>query len=84
MNDPIFEKLKTDYVCEDCRDTGYRGDIGPGIRGNHEYEECHCANGQALKHDADRRLRVMEKACRSLSTEALETGVIERCIDLIK
>jgi hypothetical protein len=26
--------------CEACRDTGFYGDIGPGIRGNREYNPC--------------------------------------------
>jgi hypothetical protein len=81
MNDPIFEKLKNDYVCEDCRDTGYAGDIGPGMAGNHEYVECHCAKGQALKHDADRRLQVVEKACRFLTTAFLDAGGVEKMVE---
>ena len=28
--------------CEDCHDTGYAGDNGPGIRENREYVPCEC------------------------------------------
>lgn len=33
-------------ACEDCQDTGYVGDNGPGIRGNREYQECGCMIGR--------------------------------------
>lgn len=26
--------------CETCNDTGYYGDMGPGIKGNYEYHRC--------------------------------------------
>lgn len=29
-------------TCELCRDTGWYGDNGPGIRGNTEYVPCDC------------------------------------------
>ncbi len=28
--------------CENCRDTGWYGDNGPGIVGNHEFHRCEC------------------------------------------
>ena len=28
------------FACETCRDTGYYGDNGPGIKGNGEYHRC--------------------------------------------
>ena len=30
------------YKCEECKDTGWVGDNGAGIRGNNEYEPCFC------------------------------------------
>jgi len=33
--------MKT-YKCEDCHDTGWSGDMGPGISGNREYSRCDC------------------------------------------
>lgn len=30
------------YKCEMCHDTGYYGDMGPGIKGNREYIPCEC------------------------------------------
>jgi len=29
-------------ICEQCHDTGFCGDMGPGVRGNHEYGPCDC------------------------------------------
>lgn len=40
------------FACVECRDTGYVGDNGPGIRGNNEYAECGCA--RRLKTDDER------------------------------
>jgi len=31
------------YFCDDCHDTGWVGDNGPGRKGNNEYHECHCS-----------------------------------------
>ena len=31
------------YKCDDCHDTGWVGDNGPGRNGNSEYHECHCS-----------------------------------------
>jgi len=28
--------------CKLCRDTGWYGDNGPGIKGNNEYQRCEC------------------------------------------
>ena len=30
------------YQCEECHDTGYFGDMGPGRAGNNEYVPCDC------------------------------------------
>jgi hypothetical protein len=40
------------YQCDECRDTGYFGDNGPGIRGNNEYTECDCR--RKLKTDDEK------------------------------
>lgn len=40
------------YQCEECQDTGYFGDMGPGIRGNNEYTECDCR--RKLKTDEEK------------------------------
>jgi hypothetical protein len=39
-----FRTLSTDPqdFCEDCHDTGYAGDNGPGKAGNREYVPCPC------------------------------------------
>jgi len=29
-------------MCEQCHDTGWGGDIGPGMRGNNELNQCDC------------------------------------------
>jgi hypothetical protein len=34
--------------CENCGNTGFYGDNGPGIQGNHEYHHCGCRHGLAL------------------------------------
>ena len=44
--------LPRSYKCEECRDTGYYGDNGPGIKGNTEYSECECH--QSLKTDDEK------------------------------
>jgi hypothetical protein len=33
---------KMPYKCEQCHDTGWYGDNGPGIKGNREYQPCEC------------------------------------------
>jgi ribosomal protein S27AE len=35
--------------CEDCRDTGFYGDLGAGVSGNREYVVCdQCAKGAVV------------------------------------
>lgn len=34
------------YKCETCKDTGWYGDNGPGIKGNREYVPCECQAGK--------------------------------------
>jgi len=34
--------------CEDCLDTGWVGDNGPGKNGNNEYMPCDCEKGKAI------------------------------------
>lgn len=29
-------------ICDLCKDTGWYGDNGPGIKGNDEYQKCEC------------------------------------------
>ncbi len=36
------------YKCEECHDTGWYGDNGPGITGNREYQRCEC--GATTQH----------------------------------
>lgn len=38
-------KTAANVSCEDCHDTGYVGDMGPGIIGNREWHECDCRRG---------------------------------------
>lgn len=40
------------YRCEECHDTGYFGDYGPGIRGNNEWTPCDCR--RQAKTDAEK------------------------------
>lgn len=40
------------YKCEECHDTGYFGDMGPGVRGNNEWTECDC--NRRLKTDDEK------------------------------
>jgi DnaJ-class molecular chaperone len=42
-----MDKMKP--KCEDCRDTGWYGDLGPGIRGNREYQRCECMAPTKMK-----------------------------------
>lgn len=42
--------------CEECHDTGYVGDNGPGIRGNREYAPCECDFVARNKRKIARRL----------------------------
>ena len=37
------------YKCDDCHDTGWVGDNGPGRNGNSEYHECGCGSDQKYK-----------------------------------
>jgi len=39
--------------CENCHDTGWYGDLGPGIKGNREYAPCECSG----KHRARRIIK---------------------------
>jgi len=41
------------YKCEQCRDTGYYGDNGPGIKGNREYIRCECKTNSITPGDRD-------------------------------
>lgn len=36
------ESESPDDMCEECHDTGWGGDMGPGWKGNHEVQRCHC------------------------------------------
>jgi len=36
------------FKCEDCHDTGWTGDNGPGIKGNREYHPCDCKQQPAV------------------------------------
>lgn len=54
---------KSKKKCEQCRDTGWYGDNGPGIRGNREYVPCECRdpgytiwNGFPFKKDLLKKL----------------------------
>lgn len=38
---PCISENQDEY-CEECRDTGFGGDMGPGVRGNREYGPCSC------------------------------------------
>ncbi|MCK4821193.1 hypothetical protein KA005_35840 [bacterium] len=37
------------YKCEECHDTGWYGDNGPGIKGNREYQRCECMAETKMK-----------------------------------
>ena len=56
-----------DDVCEDCLDTGWGGDNGPGILGNNEYCACSC--------DPELR-RQRRTARRGFDCEASEPEII--------
>lgn len=45
-----------DY-CEECHDTGWGGDHGPGVRGNNEYGPCSCDKEKRAIRKAKRRKR---------------------------
>lgn len=36
------ESESPDDMCEECHDTGWGGDINPGIKGNYEVQPCDC------------------------------------------
>ena len=36
-------------MCEQCKDTGWYGDNGPGIKGNREYIPCECRSKPAKR-----------------------------------
>jgi hypothetical protein len=38
---PAKSENRNDY-CDLCRDTGFYGDNGAGMRGNREYQPCEC------------------------------------------
>ena len=37
-----FSPSSRRYKCDECHDTGYFGDMGPGRAGNNEYVPCDC------------------------------------------
>lgn len=40
------------YKCETCHDSGWYGDLGPGKKGNHEYQPCdQCMAGISREPD---------------------------------
>jgi len=45
----ILEKIIKKYKCDQCHDTGWYGDNGPGIKGNREYCPCECRLGRPGK-----------------------------------
>jgi len=51
------------YKCEDCHDTGWVGDNGPGMKGNSEYHECECGSEPKPKRypfdEVDRFLKMV-------------------------
>ena len=54
--------------CEECLDTGWVGDNGPGRRGNNEYMPCDCAKGKAIEA-AIRNRRIGQEATADLIAE---------------
>ena len=50
-----------DDTCEQCHDTGWCGDIGPGIRGNNEYAKCECDD---MARSRRRMARAQAKECQ--------------------
>jgi len=38
----LMEDIMKKYKCEQCHNTGWYGDNGPGIGGNREYVRCEC------------------------------------------
>jgi len=52
--------IAPDDYCEQCHDTGWYGDNGPGIKGNWEYNPCECDSTFRNK----RRLARFARECR--------------------
>ena len=48
------------YQCEECQDTGYYGDNGPGMYGNNEVTPCECREQKA--EDLEREIIQLEKS----------------------
>lgn len=42
-------------VCEECLDTGWGGDHGPGLRGNNEVAPCACNQMKRARRNIARR-----------------------------
>lgn len=59
--------------CLECKDTGWVGDIGPGIRGNHEYMPCDCMPAGA---DREAWLRSCVRACTGLKDPEREINLL--------
>jgi hypothetical protein len=45
-------------LCEQCLDSGYCGDMGPGVSGNHEYGPCDCDSTARARRQLARRGRL--------------------------
>lgn len=55
------------YKCDDCHDTGWYGDNGPGIRGNREYAPCECRE----------KGKIMDGLTRHNGNGQIETAAIQ-------
>ena len=72
----MFNLPKPVYNCEDCMDTGWCGDNGPGIRGNREYHPCHCRPELPSKEATIKKLKAKLAKISSLALD-LPGGIDE-------
>ena len=65
--------------CEDCNDTGWYGDNGPGIKGNKEYGKCECPVGASPKSDEYKK-QVWREHENQLAAKDAEIRRLRQCI----
>lgn len=65
------------YKCDECHDTGYFGDMGPGRAGNNEYVPCDCRRDKRTDDEKWRDHFVLP-----IATEMKRRGIGEMRIKL--
>ena len=73
-----LKKLKAQVktVCPDCKDTGYVGDKGAGVKLNTEIEPCACEKGKQIAGEIGKKVS-------DLTIDEFKTLMVE-CFEMLK